>query len=337
MRAYKGMMGQYAGFFTRLLAFLVDVFILVTVASLVTVTITAVLRVFGVDVQQCARLSTGMNFEFVLCSVAAIALIVINISIIPLYFILFWGLSGQTLGKAVLGVRVVRISGKRMGIGTAILRYIGYSVSFIFLGLGFGWILVDDRRQGWHDKIAGTCVVYSWDAQMDERFLWRVVKWVERRWPHRQIQTEAVMDITPIMRKYRIAVFNLDEPDETYQVFEVLKRIDRVDPARVLSISVVQKDRHGQLSVTDATETLPMKAPIQPDKEALDIRLQTVLDNLPRNRSAVVAVMDQDFVDDASDALPKVEVAVYRVDITPEYSLIQAPEGEEERPLTADG
>jgi hypothetical protein len=37
--------------------------------------------------------------------------------------------------------------------------------------------------------------------------------------------------------------------------------------------------------------------------------------------------MDQDFVDDASDALPKIEVAVYRVDITPEYTLIQAPEG----------
>ena len=337
MRAYKGMLGQYAGFFTRLLAFLVDVFVLVAATSLVTVTITAVLKVFGVDVQQCVNLSSGVNLEFIVCSVAAIALIVINISIVPLYFILFWGLSGQTLGKAVLGVRVVRLNGKRMGIGTAILRYIGYFISLLTLGLGFGWILVDDRRQGWHDKIAGTCVIYSWDAQMDERFLWRMVKWVEHRWSRRRAVLEAVMDITPMMRKYRIAVFNLDEPSETYQVFEVLKRIDKVDPARVLSISVVQKDKQGQIDVTDATETLPAKPSIQPDKEALDIRLQTVLGNLPRNRSAVVAVMDQDFVDDASDALPKIEVAVYRVDITPEYTLIQAPEGEDGVSTTAGG
>ncbi len=98
---------------------------------------------------------------------------------------------------------------------------------------------------------------------------------------------------------------------------------------------MVQKDKQGQIDVTDATETLPAKPSIQPDKEALDIRLQTVLGNLPRNRSAVVAVMDQDFVDDASDALPKIEVAVYRVDITPEYTLIQAPEGEDGVSTTA--
>jgi uncharacterized RDD family membrane protein YckC len=38
------------------------------------------------------------------------------------------------------------------------------------LFLGFFWILIDDRRQGWHDKIAGTCVVYTWHARPDETF-----------------------------------------------------------------------------------------------------------------------------------------------------------------------
>jgi uncharacterized RDD family membrane protein YckC len=37
--------------------------------------------------------------------------------------------------------------------------------------LGFFWILIDDRRQGWHDKIAGTLVIYTWEAHHEERFL----------------------------------------------------------------------------------------------------------------------------------------------------------------------
>jgi uncharacterized RDD family membrane protein YckC len=39
------------------------------------------------------------------------------------------------------------------------------------LYLGFAWILVDNRRQGWQDKIGGTHVVYAWDAKPDENFL----------------------------------------------------------------------------------------------------------------------------------------------------------------------
>jgi uncharacterized RDD family membrane protein YckC len=52
-----------------------------------------------------------------------------------------------------------------------ILRYLGYSLSAISLFLGFFWILIDDRRQGWHDKIAGTLVIYTWEAHHEERFL----------------------------------------------------------------------------------------------------------------------------------------------------------------------
>jgi uncharacterized RDD family membrane protein YckC len=37
--------------------------------------------------------------------------------------------------------------------------------------LGFLWIFVDRRRQGWHDKIANTYVIYTWAAKPDERFL----------------------------------------------------------------------------------------------------------------------------------------------------------------------
>jgi hypothetical protein len=46
-----------------------------------------------------------------------------------------------------------------------VLRYVGYLVSAIVVSLGFIWILFDSKRQGWHDKIAKTYVVY-----FDEEF-----------------------------------------------------------------------------------------------------------------------------------------------------------------------
>ena len=71
-----------------------------------------------------------------------------------------WVLVGFTPGKGLLGLRILRADGQRIGLGRAIVRYAGYWVSLIFLGLGFIWILFDRRRRGWHDKLAGTCVVY---------------------------------------------------------------------------------------------------------------------------------------------------------------------------------
>ena len=77
------------------------------------------------------------------------------------YDIGFWLLAGQTPGKRVLGVRIVRTDGKRLRFWNALRRVIGYVFSSI-LFLGYLWILFDNRRQGFHDKLAGTMVVYSW-------------------------------------------------------------------------------------------------------------------------------------------------------------------------------
>ena len=180
--ADRGMLGQYAGFPTRLVAFLLDVVIVIAATLLVSVTASSLLGLFGVDLQRCASLGGGTPLKVVACDVASRSLPVVNVSIIPLYYILFWSISGQTPGKAALGVRVVRINGKRMGLATATVRYIGYIVNLFSFGIGFLWILADDRRQGWHDRLARTCVIYSWEARTDEYFLWRVVTWAQRRW-----------------------------------------------------------------------------------------------------------------------------------------------------------
>lgn len=67
--------------------------------------------------------------------------------------------NGQTLGKMMLRLRVVKKSGGRITILDALLRNVfGYMVSQIFL-LGYLWALFDKEKQAWHDKMAGTVVV----------------------------------------------------------------------------------------------------------------------------------------------------------------------------------
>jgi uncharacterized RDD family membrane protein YckC len=77
------------------------------------------------------------------------------------YYIACWANGGQTLGDFSTMIRVVRTDGSPVTLGMSIARFIGYIVSAIPLSIGFLWIAFDRRRQGWHDKIAGTYVIPS--------------------------------------------------------------------------------------------------------------------------------------------------------------------------------
>lgn len=84
--------------------------------------------------------------------------------IVILPFAYFWltvAVSGQTVGKGVMGLRIVRIDGRRPGFIRALVRTLAYLVSLVPLFAGFLWILVDSNRRGWHDHIAGSRVVFS--------------------------------------------------------------------------------------------------------------------------------------------------------------------------------
>jgi uncharacterized RDD family membrane protein YckC len=77
-----------------------------------------------------------------------------------LYYWLFIGLRGQTLGKMAVGIKVVNAKGEKPGLGLAALREIlGKLISSIVIYLGYLWIAFDNEKQGWHDKIASTHVV----------------------------------------------------------------------------------------------------------------------------------------------------------------------------------
>ncbi|MGH7723564.1 MAG: RDD family protein [Candidatus Dormibacteria bacterium] len=78
------------------------------------------------------------------------------------YWVLTWSLLGASLGQRALGLRVVNAAtGGRIDLGRALLRYVGFVISAIPFTLGLIWAAFDPRKQGWHDKIAGTCVVRS--------------------------------------------------------------------------------------------------------------------------------------------------------------------------------
>lgn len=77
-----------------------------------------------------------------------------------LYYWLFTGLKGQTLGKMLVGIKVVNTQGDRPGLASAALREIpGKIISAIVFCLGFLWIAWDMQKQGWHDKLAATYVL----------------------------------------------------------------------------------------------------------------------------------------------------------------------------------
>jgi uncharacterized RDD family membrane protein YckC len=76
------------------------------------------------------------------------------------YFVGFWTWRGQTPGMMLLGLRVAReTDGTLPGLVRSILRYVGFFIAQLPLFLGLIWVAFDSRKQGWHDKIAGTVVV----------------------------------------------------------------------------------------------------------------------------------------------------------------------------------
>ncbi len=168
----KTLQGYYAGFASRLLAFLVDVilvsllFVSTTWITSVTVTTLRIGSYLGITLD---AIPGATALAEIITSPGFIALV--TVLFILGYHAFFLVFAGQTPGKALLGVRVVPVRGGKLRPWQAVLRYLGYYLSALPLFAGFLWILLDDQRQAWHDKLAGTVVLYAWQARPDEQFL----------------------------------------------------------------------------------------------------------------------------------------------------------------------
>ena len=91
-----------------------------------------------------------------------------------LYFAHPLAVSGRTFGMAVVGVRVVRADGSDLGTRRAVVRVLALPLSFLLLCFGILLIALRADRRALHDLIAGSAVVYAWDARAARlRFLAR--------------------------------------------------------------------------------------------------------------------------------------------------------------------
>jgi uncharacterized RDD family membrane protein YckC len=138
---------EFGGFGERLIAYIIDA-VIVSVVVGVVAAIGATAIGLGAAGDSGLAIATG---AFVL----AVA-IVVSIG----YFPWFWVRSGQTPGLRTMGLRVVRdVDGGPVDWLHAFLRLFGYWISATVFYLGFIWILIDQRKRGWSDLIAGTVVI----------------------------------------------------------------------------------------------------------------------------------------------------------------------------------
>jgi uncharacterized RDD family membrane protein YckC len=166
------LLGHYAGIVSRLIAFVIDVVIISGLLFFTGWFITTSMKmvqfqsILAKVAEQSPLFQKIVDFVFspAFYSIASLIIVVA-------YYLFFWTVAGQTIGKAVMGIKIVARRGGKLKLHQMIIRYFGYYVSAIPFGLGFLWIVIDDRRLAWHDKLAGTCVVYVWDARPDELFL----------------------------------------------------------------------------------------------------------------------------------------------------------------------
>ncbi|MDX1417182.1 MAG: RDD family protein [Candidatus Promineifilaceae bacterium] len=188
--------GQYAGFISRFLAFLIDIIVIVVTVAAVGAMMNFILAFFGlVDVINQLEESVTIQGSILRLITAVWGVTFISF----LYFVFSWTItSGKTIGKGLMGLRIVPLRGDRMTLLQSVWRYFAFWLAVLALGIGILWILVSDQRQGWHDKLARTCVIYDWPAREDEGVVqalqqhWHNLKHTRRRIrARRKKQTEA--------------------------------------------------------------------------------------------------------------------------------------------------
>jgi uncharacterized RDD family membrane protein YckC len=81
--------------------------------------------------------------------------------VVATYFVGFWTLAGETPGMRLMALRVSDHAGDPPRLGRALLRLVGMILAAIPFFAGYLLILVDERRRGLHDMLAGTIVVYA--------------------------------------------------------------------------------------------------------------------------------------------------------------------------------
>jgi uncharacterized RDD family membrane protein YckC len=151
---------SYGGFWIRLVARVVDG--VVISVPLAVIFIVFVVLAGGIASQtnttdQNAQAAVGVGLLGVWLLIGVLA----TIGTVA-YFVYFWGTSGSTLGMRIFQLRIVDAdTGAPIGIARAIVRYLMSIVNGLACYIGWIWVAFDARKQGWHDKVANSIVLWG--------------------------------------------------------------------------------------------------------------------------------------------------------------------------------
>lgn len=136
---------KYAGFWIRVAAALIDTLLIMVIIA------PALSAFYGIEYWTESR----GQFEP--------ADILLNYVFPALAIIVFWIYKSATPGKLMFGIEIIDAeSGGKLTTAQCVGRYLSYYVATLPLLLGLIWVAFDKRKQGWHDKLAGTLVIYKY-------------------------------------------------------------------------------------------------------------------------------------------------------------------------------
>ena len=141
---------RWGGFFRRANALSIDLFVIALLSS-----------IMGAMAYVGYKVGLGAHGQVISGDNAAALLAILTLGWLGLssgYFIVMHGLGGQTIGKMLLGLRVVGVDRQPPSFRQAALRWLA-AVGFAPIGLGFLWVLWQSEKRSWHDFVARTWVV----------------------------------------------------------------------------------------------------------------------------------------------------------------------------------
>jgi uncharacterized RDD family membrane protein YckC len=151
-KQFHVLQGRTAGFVTRLIAYGIDLAVVAGILSVggwLAVLVDTIFEKMGLD----PSIDVSTIYVFMIPW------------IIAMYFVTFWALTGRTIGKWFMGLKIIGHNGQSPSIGRSLIRLIGYALSALVFWVGYAWVIIDDERQGWHDHMAKTWVVYDYERR----------------------------------------------------------------------------------------------------------------------------------------------------------------------------
>ena len=142
---------QYGGFWIRAGASVIDTLLLMLILAPI------LYALYGEEYFAGISMTEGRMDDF------------LNYLLPAVVVILFWVYRSATPGKMIFDLTIVdAVTGRKPSTGQFIGRYLAYYLSALLVGLGFLWVAWDRRKQGWHDKLAGTVVVRNFNSNPGE-------------------------------------------------------------------------------------------------------------------------------------------------------------------------